>query len=110
MTTRLEMGAVLDHACLQSPDPEALATFLEKAYALQRFPIDGDCHCTGPERVFVVRNGPANSVACLGFAFASREALEAHRDGVPLAEPSRTALFDAAAFGFTDHDGDHIAF
>lgn len=110
MTTRLEMGAALDHACLHSRQPEALAAFLEKAYALQRFAIGGAWHCTGPERVFVVREGPPNSVGCFGFAFPSREALEAHRDWLPPAEPNPSPLFDDTAFGFTDPDGNRIAF
>ena len=104
------MGAVLDHVCLQSPDPEALATFLERAYELQKFAVDGAWHCTGPERVFLVGNGPPNSVASFGFAFPSRDALEAHRDWLPPAEPNPSPLFDDTAFGFTDPDGNRIAF
>src|SRR5512140_2424965 len=47
---RPELGAVLDHLCLHSADPEAIAGFLQTAYAMTRKPIPGAWLCTGNDR------------------------------------------------------------
>ena len=66
---RPELGATLDHICLQSAQPHALAAFIEKAYAMRR-ERDGDgWRCTAPGRTLLVRPGKPNRVAHVAFAF-----------------------------------------
>ena len=112
-TPRPELGATLDHACLQSAQPERLARFLEAAYAMTAREVAGEWHCTAPGRTLIVRGGPANSVGYFAFAFESAERLAAHRARVGThatvrGNPSR--LFDDAAYGFADPDGNVVAF
>lgn len=104
--SRPEPGAVLDHACLQSPDPDRAAAFLALAYAMTRNAIPGGWECTGPGRTLLVREGPANRVAFFAYAFDSGEGLDAHRRrigaGHATALPNPSPLFRAAEARF-DH-------
>lgn len=111
--SRPEPGAILDHACLQSPDPDRAAAFLELAYAMTRTAIPGGWQCTGPGRTLLVREGPANRIAFFAYAFDSAERLAAHRrkvGGTSLPVPNPSPLFDAAACAFADPDGNVVAF
>lgn len=111
---RPELGAVLDHACLTSPDPEKIAGFLEIAYAMTRKAIAGEWQCTGRDRALLVRSGPANRIAYFAYAFDSGERLAAHRRKLegssmrPRPNPSR--LFDDQAYSFADPDGNIVVF
>jgi len=108
---RPELGAVLDHACLLSPDPEALAGFLETAYAMRRRSAHGAWLCTAPQRTLLVRNGRANGLGFFAYAFASHERLQARRAKLKVAtEPNASPLFEASAFSCTDPDGNVVAF
>lgn len=73
--SRPELGAALDHVCLLSPRPEILARFIENAYAMRCTPDGGDWRCTAPGRTLLVREGKANAVACVAFAFDDAERL-----------------------------------
>jgi catechol 2,3-dioxygenase len=112
--SRPELGAVLDHACLQSPDPGEAAAFLERACAMTRKALAGGWQCSGPDRTLLVRAGPANRIAFFAYAFESAERLAAHRrklEGAgldPKANPS--PLFDGSAYAFADPDGNVVAF
>jgi catechol 2,3-dioxygenase-like lactoylglutathione lyase family enzyme len=111
---RPELGAVLDHACLQSTDPEKVAAFLEVAYAMTREAIADGWRCTGKDRTLLVRPGPSNSVAFFAYAFDSAERLEAHRRKLEeksmKARPNPSPLFDGQACSFVDPDGNVVAF
>ena len=112
--SRPEPGAVLDHACLQSPDPDRAAAFLALAYAMTRNAIPGGWECTGPGRTLLVREGPANRIAFFAYAFDSGEGLDAHRRrigaGHATALPNPSPLFGARACAFADPDGNVVAF
>jgi catechol 2,3-dioxygenase len=112
--SRPELGAVLDHACLQSPDPDRVAAFLELACAMTRKSIAGGWQCTGPDRTLLVRRGPANRIAFFAYAFESAEALAAHRrrlaGGASKPQPGPSPLFGEDAHAFTDPDGNVVAF
>ena len=111
--SRPELGAVLDHACLQSPEPDRVAAFLELAYAMTRKAIPGGWQCTARDRTLLVRTGPANSIAFFAYAFDSAERLDAHRrelGAVLEALPNPSPLFDEGACAFADPDGNVVAF
>ncbi|HWH42527.1 MAG TPA: VOC family protein [Usitatibacter sp.] len=111
---RPELGATLDHACLQSAQPAELAAFLARCYAMQCRQVADEWHCTGPGRRLVVRQGPANHAAYIAYAFDDAERLAAHRARMlgrslaTMANPSR--LFDASAHACADPDGNVVAF
>jgi catechol 2,3-dioxygenase-like lactoylglutathione lyase family enzyme len=111
---RPELGATLDHVCLQSPQPAQLAAFLESCYAMQCREVADEWHCTGPGRKIVVRQGPANRAAFIAYAFGDSEELAAHRARArahSLPElPNPSALFGDSAYAFADPDGNVVAF
>ena len=111
---RPELGAVLDHACLRSQDPERLAGFLEVAYGMTRQPARGGWQCNGPDRTLLAQHGLPNTVAYFAYAFESAQRLEAHRRRLvakSLApQPNPSPLFDESAFAFSDPDGNVVAF
>lgn len=114
MSDRPELGAALDHLCLQSSQPQALAEFLELAYGMKRTPSESGWQCTAPDRSLLVREGPPNSLAFFAYAFDSRERLKSHRRALgekglsPRANPS--PLFDGDAHALQDPDGNVVAF
>ena len=112
--SRPELGAVLDHACLQSPDPDRAAAFLERAYAMTRKAIPGGWQCTGRDRALLVREGRANRLAFFAYAFGSSEALAANRwkleGGAARPQPHRSPLFGDDAYAFADPDGNVVVF
>jgi catechol 2,3-dioxygenase-like lactoylglutathione lyase family enzyme len=113
-TERPELGASLDHICLQSAEPERLARFLETMYAMRRHEAAGEWHCTAPQRTVIVRGGPSNTAGYLAYALDDAERLAAHRvrmasGGMALrANPS--SLFDDSAYACVDPDGNVVAF
>src|SRR4029079_3076890 len=114
MSDRPELGAALDHVCLQSPQPQALAEFLELAYAMKRTPGESGWQCTAPDRSLLVREGRPNSIAFFGCAFDARERLKAHRALLERKALSLRAnpspLFDDAGYALQDPDGNMVAF
>ena len=109
---RPELGAVLDHACLRSEQPEALAGFLERAYGMKREATATGWKCSAPDRALLVETGPRNTLAYFGYAFESAEQLAAHRRRVSAMDPqpNASAFFDAAAYSLADPDGNVVAF
>ena len=109
---RPELGAVLDHACLRSPQPEALAAFLETAYGMKREPTARGWKCSGPDRTLLVEAGARNTLAYFGYAFETAEQLAAHRRRVAALhpQPHPTAVFDGSSYAFADPDGNVVAF
>ena len=111
---RPELGATLDHLCVQSSDPDRLASFYEAAYGLARTPIAGGWQCAAPGRTLLVSAGRSNSVACFAYRFESPPALRALRESLRAKgqEPAANAspLFDDDAFSLTDPDGNVVAF
>jgi catechol 2,3-dioxygenase-like lactoylglutathione lyase family enzyme len=114
MPSRPELGAALDHACLQSAEPQRLAEFLELAYSMKRTPLDNGWQCTASDRSLLVRPGRPNSAAFFAYAFDSADRLAAHRRALAhkglavLSNPS--PLFDGAAYALADPDGNVVAF
>jgi catechol 2,3-dioxygenase-like lactoylglutathione lyase family enzyme len=111
---RPELGAALDHVCLQSPQPAQLAAFLGSCYAMQCREVADEWHCIGPGRKIAVREGPANRAACIAYAFDDPGRLAAHRArmqgrSIP-AVASLSSLFDASAHACADPDGNVVAF
>jgi catechol 2,3-dioxygenase-like lactoylglutathione lyase family enzyme len=111
---RSELGAALDHICVESGDPDRLTQFLEVAYAMTRRPIAGGWRCQGPDRELLVVRGRANHVAYFAYAFDTDEALVSHRRALEAKdvalEPNPSPLFGDAAFAATDPDGNVVAF
>jgi catechol 2,3-dioxygenase len=111
---RPELGAVLDHASLRSPDPEKVASFLALAYAMTRKAIPGGWQCTGSDRTLLVHPGAANRVAFFAYAFDSADRLAAHRRKLEAGslepQPNPSPLFDDRAYACTDPDGNGVAF
>jgi catechol 2,3-dioxygenase len=111
---RPEIGAALDHICVQSGNRDRVAQFLEVAYAMVKRPIAGGWHCHGPHRDVLVTRGRPNRVAYFAYAFDNPEALAGYRRqlaarGVAL-EPSPSALFDDDAFATADPNGNVVTF
>jgi catechol 2,3-dioxygenase len=111
---RPELGAVLDHACLLSEDPQRLAGFLEKAYGLSCEQVGNGWHCIGPDRTLLVEEGPANRLGYFAYAFESADRLGGFRQGLEARAltlaPSPSAFFDDSAFSFRDPDGNVVVF
>jgi catechol 2,3-dioxygenase len=113
-TQRPELGATLDHLCVQSGDPDRLAQFLEVAYAMTKDPIAGGWHCEGPCRQLLVTQGRPNHVDYLAYAFDTDEALASHRRTLEakgfLLAPNPSPLFPDDGFCTTDPNGNVVAF
>lgn len=111
---RPELGATLDHVCLQSAQPAQLAAFLARCYVMQCREVAGEWHCSGPGRRLAVREGSANRAACIAYAFDDPQRLAAHRARIEagalasMANPS--SFFDASAHACADPDGNVVAF
>lgn len=113
-SSRPELGARLDHVALRSSDPERLASFLETAYGMQRFPIEGGWRCAAPQRTLLAFAGPANRTAWVAFAFDDATQLAAHRArleraGIAL-RPNPSPLFAGVAHAAVDPEGNCVAF
>lgn len=111
---RPEIQARLDHICVNSPDPDRLAAFLERGYGMQVTRAGEFVECSAAERRVLFRRGPANQLAFAAYAFATREALGKYRERVAaedvpmLANPS--PAFGADAFAVANPDGHRVVF
>ena len=111
---RPELGAELNHLCLQSSDPRRLAHFFTDTYGMDRRPIPGGWHCAAPGRAILIKSGRPNSVEFFSYAFADRGAFTEYRRRIQ-AGPMTLArnpspLFEGTAFAVTDPDGNVVAF
>ncbi|MSQ19430.1 MAG: hypothetical protein EXR39_07685 [Betaproteobacteria bacterium] len=113
-TSRPELGARLDHLCLQSPDPERLARFFERGFSMPASRLGERWQCQAPARHVLIEAGLANKTAFFAYSFASSAALSTfkaslvRRDVAMIANPS--PFFDAAAFAVNDPDGNVVVF
>jgi catechol 2,3-dioxygenase len=112
--SRPELGARLDHLCLQSPDPERLARFFERGFGMAASQTGARWQCKAPERHVLIEAGAPNKTAFFAYSFASGEDLGtfkvslAKRGVKAIANPS--PLFDANAFAVADPDGNRVVF
>ena len=102
--------AQLDHLCLTSPEPEALAAFHARALGYERFACsNGDVLLQAPGRRLLVREGAAGGRDWHAYRLAERrqvEALAGHLQGLGLAlEDSPCPLFEEGAVAVRDPDG-----
>ncbi len=114
MSARPELGARLDHICIQSPEPERLARFFERGFGMQTNRLGIRWHCQAPERRVLIEAGPANKTAYFAYAFATSALLIAFRAslakrGVAL-QASPSPFFDTHAFAVADPDGNLVVF
>ena len=114
MSARPELGARLDHLCIQSPEPERLARFFERGFGMQTNRLGIRWHCQAPERRVLIEAGPANKTAYFAYAFATSALLIAFRAslakrGVAL-QASPSPFFDTHAFAVADPDGNQVVF
>jgi catechol 2,3-dioxygenase-like lactoylglutathione lyase family enzyme len=112
--TNMEIGAVLDHLQLCSPQPEAMARFYAQAYAMRATPeAGGRWLCEGPGRAVAFAPGGVHRMGYAAFRFADAAAWESLRERVPaeaLCEPPPGKLLDAPAFALRDPEGNVLVF
>ncbi len=114
ISSRPELGARLDHLCLQSPDPERLARFFEHGFSMRVTQLGDRWQCQAPARQVLIETGGANKTAFFAYSFASSATLSAFKASLAkrgvttIANPS--PLFDATAFAVTDPDGNVVVF
>ena len=110
----MEIGAVLDHLQLCSPQPEALARFYAQAYAMRARPeAHGAWLCEGPGRAVSIAPGQAHQLGYAALRFADRGAWQAQRARVPasaLCEVPPGALLQGDAFALRDPAGHVLVF
>ena len=109
----MEIGAVIDHLHLSSPDPEALARFYAAHYGFV-IAADGDAWIlTAPRRRLAVSAGAANRLKYAAWRFPDRARLVAYRERVEarvMVDLPPCAWFDAQAFAVADPDGNVTVF
>lgn len=114
MPVRPELGARLDHLCIQSPEPERLARFFERGFGMQAHPLGTRWQCTGPDRHVLIETGSVNKTAFFAYGFSTAARLIAFRTvlskrGVAL-QASPSPSFDTSAFSVVDPDGNVVVF
>ena len=102
--------AQLDHLCLQSPDPVALADFYVSALGFNRHALtDGNVWLEGMERRLIIGPGPVGGRSYHAFRLqdvAQLSTLRHYLDGQKIPqEPSPSPLFDDNAIAVRDPDG-----
>ncbi len=112
----MEIGAVLDHLQLHSPQPEALARFYAHAYAMQASPPAADDAawiCKGPGRAIAIAQGRQHALGYAAFRFTSQSAWQALRERIPaqlLCEVPRGRLLNGEAYALRDPEGNLLVF
>ena len=109
----MEIGAVLDHLHLSSPDPQAAAQFYTAHYGMQSEVAGAAQLLRGPGRKLAISQGPANRLKYAAWRFDEPAALARFRSRVPAR--SQVALppfdwFDPQAFAVADPDGNVTVF
>ena len=107
--------ADLDHLRINSPAPEVLAGFYERALGMSVSPLGRDTYLAeGHQRCLVIGRGAARGHPWSAFALADDAQLERYRrfvverGGTPL--PSPTPLFAQGGFAVGDPDGRFAVF
>lgn len=104
----MEIGAVLDHLHLSSPDPSACAQFYARHFGMVHGTSGAVETLRGPGRRLAISAGPANRLKYAAWRFADSAALAAYAARVParmrtaLPEPDR---FEDGAFAVADPEG-----
>ena len=111
----MEIGAQLDHLQLCSPQPEVLARFYARAYAMQAAPDTqaGAWTCRGPGRALAITPGLAHRLGYAAFRLADAARWQALRARVPAAlqcEPPAGDLLRAPAFALRDPEDNLLVF
>ncbi len=109
-SARPEIGARLDHLCIESPDPQRLGAFFERVYDMQVTTLSGGfVLCEAPGRRVLIAAGVANQVSFFGYAFPDPMSLERCRAAAiargAMAIVSPSPMFGADAFAVRDPDG-----
>lgn len=110
----MEIGAVLDHLQLCTPQPEALARFYARAYGMGAAPEAGGAWlCEGPGRAISLLPGTQHQLGYAAFRFADAAAFEAQRTRVPreaLCAVPAGRLLEGPAFALRDPEGHVLVF
>jgi catechol-2,3-dioxygenase len=109
----MEIGALLDHLHLSSPDPAACARFYAEHFGMARSNAGEVEFLQGPGRRLAISRGVANRLKYAAWRFADAGALCAYRARVPAR--AQVALpapghFHADAFAVADPDGNVTVF
>ncbi|MSQ70634.1 MAG: glyoxalase [Betaproteobacteria bacterium] len=112
---RSEIGAHLDHLCIESEAPANLAAFAREALSMDVRQIEGERWlCIGQNRPMLVTPGRKHAIGFVAFSFADAASLAAYRQrlerGGTILEANPSSLFGAGAFAVRDPEGNRIAF
>jgi len=110
---RPEIGARLDHLCVRSGDPQALAGFFERVFEMSKTAAADVWRCATAEREILIAPGPPNTTAFIAFAFDYGAALDHYRSVLATRlhlQPNPSIQFDESAFSVVDPDGNVCAF
>ena len=109
----MEIGAVLDHLHLASPQPALTAAFYAAHFGMALTTRDDVWMLAGPTRRLAVSAGAVNRLKYAAWRFADRAGLAAYRTRVAPAlqmAPPHAGLFDRDAFAVADPDGNLTVF
>ena len=114
-SARPEIGACLDHLCIDSPEPQRLALFFQRIYDMHVSQLAGGLVlCEAPGRRVLIGAGVPNQVSFFGYALPDQAALERYRSGALArgaeAITSPSPLFGPDAFAVGDPDGRTVVF
>lgn len=111
---RPELGATLDHLCVQSADPERLARFFEHTYGMTSVSTGDEWRCEAPGRRLLIRSGKPNTAGFFAYAYADAETLLRQRQALEsrgaTLEGNPSSLFDERAYSLKDPEGNVIVF
>jgi len=109
----MEIGAELDHLQLCSPDPEAMARFYERAYAMKASSQGAVWFCKGPNRAIALVKGHAYKLDHAAFRFGDETAWTNLRESISDAErlpAPASPLIDVPAFAVRDPENNLLVF
>jgi catechol 2,3-dioxygenase-like lactoylglutathione lyase family enzyme len=104
----MEIGAVLDHLHLSSPDPAAVAEFYARHYGMAARADRATWLLNGPARRLAVSPGSANRLLHAAWRFPDTMALEAYRtslEDVQFVGVPQCAFLEGPHFAVVDPDG-----
>ena len=110
---RPEIGARLDHLCVRSGDPHALAAFFERVFEMPKTAAVDIWRCSAAEREILIAPGPPNTTGFIAFAFDDDAALDHYRSVLVTRvalQPNPSIQFADSAFSVADPDGNVVAF
>lgn len=109
----MEIGAVIDHLHLSSPDPDALAAFYAAHYGFDVERMGQARLLTAPQRRLVVSAGAPNRLKYAAWRFPDRARLANYRARVSaqvMVDLPPFDFFDAEAFAVADPEGNVAVF